>query len=178
MCEIRTAPHPHESVYTCYSSPSALFLNTSNKVKPAGNIVFPGHLQNIPVAPLWWPPATTRAAHLLTSSFLSLHQLFIYDRELPYYVKGCSGKGSCLKASWNLSTDCKRELSTCLFGPSENSNFFLRHDFPLQKPNWLSPLYNIYAGVQQFYLTIFSTNSVGSGQIPGLQSTDFPLHSL
>ena len=98
VCEIRTAPHWHESVYICSSSPSALFFTTSNNVKPAGNIVFPGHLRNTPAAPQRWPPAPARAAHVLASSFLSFHQLFIYDRQLPYYVRGCSGEGSCLKS--------------------------------------------------------------------------------
>lgn len=86
--EICTAPHPYESVYTCTSSRSALFFNTSNKAKPAGNTDFPCHLQTIPAAPQQWPPASRRAAHLLTSSFLSLQQLRIYDREIPLLCQG------------------------------------------------------------------------------------------
>lgn len=81
-----TAAHPYASVYTCASPPSALLSTTLNKAKPAGNTDFPCH--TLPTAPQRWPPATRRFAHLLTSSFLSLQQLFIYDRGTPLLCRG------------------------------------------------------------------------------------------
>lgn len=127
--EICTAPHPYESVYTCTSSPSALFFNTSNKAKPAGNTDFPCHLQTIPEHPNDdLQPAGELPIYSHPLSYLCNNCVFMTGK-LPYYVKGCSGEGSCLKPSWNLSTDCEPDLSTCLSRPAENSSIFLRHDF-------------------------------------------------
>lgn len=89
-----------------------LFFTTLNKARPAGNTDFPCYLHSLPAAPCW-PPATRRFAHLLTSSFLSLQQtVYLWQgHSLIIMPRAAQVKGSCLKPSWNLSTDCEPDLN-------------------------------------------------------------------